>query len=145
MKQRHSTPIPLAAPEARLVPCTQCARCCRYVAVGINAPTRERYATDILWYLYHDAVSVHCDMEGEWSVAFETRCRHLQEDLRCAIYARRPHICRGFDERSCEVNSPGGRTFNAPDEFIEYLKRERPRLHATLARRFLPALAARPA
>ena len=129
MTERHSTPIPLALARAPLVPCTQCAHCCRYVAVGINAPSRPRYATDILWYLYHEGVSVHCDTDGEWSVVFETRCRHLGGDLLCGIYAQRPHICRGFDNETCEVNSPGGRTFSAPGEFLEYLKAARPRVH----------------
>lgn len=139
MNERHPTPIPLALAGAPLVPCTQCARCCRYVAVGINAPSRPRHATDILWYLYHEGVSVHCDTDGEWSVVFETRCRHLSGDLLCSIYAQRPHICRGFDNETCEVNSPGGRTFSAPGEFLEYLKAARPRVHGALERSFLPS------
>lgn len=139
-----TVPIPLALAGAPLVPCTQCARCCRYVAVGINAPTRPRYATDILWYLYHEGVSVYRDTDGEWSVVFETRCRHLGEDLLCGIYEQRPHVCRGFDNRSCEVNAPGGRSFSAPAEFLEYLKAARPRLHGALERRFLPQPARKP-
>jgi uncharacterized protein len=144
MTERRSTPIPVALAGAPLVPCTQCARCCRYVAVGINTPSRPRYATDILWYLYHESVSVHCDTDGEWSVVFETRCRHLGDDLLCGIYEQRPHICRGFDNRTCEVNSPAGRTFSAPGEFLEYLKAARPRVHAAIERRFLPSPAEEP-
>jgi Fe-S-cluster containining protein len=139
-----TVPIPLAPAREPLVPCTQCARCCRYVAVGINAPTRPRYATDILWYLYHEGVSVHRDTDGEWCVVFETRCRQLGGDLLCGIYEQRPHVCRGFDNRTCEVNAPGGRSFSAPEEFLEYLKAARPRLHGALARRFLPGPARKP-
>ena len=133
-------PIPLRVLSERPhVPCTQCARCCTYVAVGINAPTRPRYATDILWYLYHEGVSVHRDADGEWSVVFETRCRHLDGDLLCGVYAERPHICRAFDDTSCEVNAPsGGRSFTTAGEFLDYLKRARPRLHRQLERRFVP-------
>lgn len=133
-------PIPLAVLGGRpLVPCTQCARCCTYVAVGINAPTRPRFATDILWYLYHEGVSVHRDTDGEWSVVFETRCQHLGDDLMCDIYAARPHLCRAFDNTTCEVNAPsGGRSFGAAEEFLDYLKAERPRLHRRIARRFVP-------
>jgi Fe-S-cluster containining protein len=144
MNDQRPTPVRLPLLEAPLIPCTQCARCCRYVAVGINAPARPRYATDILWYLYHEGVSVHCDADGEWSVAFETRCRHLGDDLLCGIYEQRPHICRAFDNQTCEVNTAGGRTFSAPEEFLEYLKQARPRVHAAVERRFLPQPAAEP-
>ena len=48
--------IPLAVLTAPLVTCPEGARCCRYVAVGIHAPARPRYATDILWYLYQPHV-----------------------------------------------------------------------------------------
>jgi len=123
---------------APLVPCTECARCCTYVAVGINTPTTPRSATDVLWYLYHDAVSIHVDADGEWSVVFETTCRHLEGRL-CGIYEQRPHICRSFDERSCEVNAPGGsRSFHTPEEFLAYLKAERPRLYGRLEKRYFP-------
>jgi len=132
----------LRADAARpLVPCTQCAQCCTYVAVGINTPSRARYATDILWYLYHDNVAVHRDKDGDWSVVFETRCRHLGGELLCGIYEQRPHICRSFDNRTCEVNKPaGGRTFRRPEEFLEYLKARRPRVYRRVARSFLPAV-----
>ena len=93
-------PLPLLKAAPALVPCTECARCCRYVGVGINSPTTPRLATDVLWYLYHENVSVYLDEEGEWSVLFETRCRNLRADLRCDVYAERPHICRSFDNPS---------------------------------------------
>jgi len=133
MAERVVLPV-LSSSGGPLVPCTQCARCCTYVAVGINPPTRPRYATDILWYLYHDQVTVFRDEDNEWAVVFETRCRHLGADLLCGIYPRRPHICRAFDNTGCEVNLPqGGRSFQGPEEFLAYLQAERPRLYARLA------------
>ena len=128
--------LPLKAPVA----CLECGRCCTYVAVGVNAPRNLRYATDVLWYLYHDKVSVHLDGDGEWSVVFETRCRHLQPDLMCATYPTRPQICREFDNTSCEVNAPDAqaRTFTAPGEFLEFLKAWRPRVYRQVAKGFLP-------
>ena len=137
----------LQSPAKRgLVECTDCAKCCTYVAVGINPPVRARWATDILWYLYHEAVSVYLDGDGEWMVQFETRCRHLAYDKLCGIYPHRPHICRAFDNRSCEVNDPaGGRLFSTPDEFLAYLKRERPRLHALISKtHVVPSTGKRP-
>ena len=135
-------PIPLpvipAAP-AGLVPCTECGKCCTYVAVGINAPTTPRTATDVLWYLYHEKVSVYRDHTGEWAVMFDARCRHLQDDLLCGVYADRPHICRAFDNVGCEVNAPGGMTvFREPREFLAYLKARRPRVYRAVAKKYLP-------
>ncbi len=126
--------LPMAQPDPSPgVACTQCGRCCTYLAVGINAPTTARLATDILWYLYHHGVSVYRDGGGEWSVQFATRCSHLGSDLQCRIYATRPHICRGFDEKTCEVNDPvGGLLFTRPEEFLEYLAERRPRLHRSI-------------
>jgi len=135
-------PVPLTVlPQAPpLTECTECARCCSYVAVGINAPTTVRLATDVLWYLYHESVCVYVDGDGEWSVVFETRCRNLAEDLRCGIYAERPHICRSFDNRSCEVNAPNEAAlmFRAPAAFLAWLLKTRPRLCARIEQGFVP-------
>lgn len=137
------TPIPLSViPQAPagLVPCTSCGKCCTYVAVEINAPTTPRTATDVLWYLYHENVSVYRDQGGTWGVLFDARCRHLQDDLLCAVYADRPHICRGFDNTGCEVNAPGGLTvYREPREFLAYLEARRPRVYRTIAKKYLPA------
>lgn len=133
-------PIKLRTLEPPLVECTDCGRCCTYVGVGINAPTSTRFAGDVLWYLYHQGVFVYADGEGEWSVHFEARCRNLQGDLRCAIYGERPQICRGFDNRDCEVNDPGhgSLTFREPAEFLAWLRQRRPRLLARLEAGFVP-------
>ncbi len=131
--------LPVLGAE-RTVACTECGRCCTYVGVGINPPASARHATDVLWYLYHEGVYVYVDGEGEWSVHFETRCRNLGDDLLCRIYAARPHICRGFDSRSCEMNarSHASLTFREPAEFLAWLREKRPRLHAKLEHDFLP-------
>lgn len=132
-------PLPLVKAGDRRVACTECGRCCTYVAVGINDPFTLRRATDVLWYLYHEHVTVYRDGDGEWSVVFETRCRHLAGDLLCGIYTWRPQICRSFSDASCEVNSPGeALSFARPEEFLEYLKRKRPKLYRTVAERFVP-------
>jgi hypothetical protein len=109
--------------------------------VGVNAPSTPRYATDVLWYLYHERVSVHRDVDGEWSVVFTTRCRNLGADLRCGVYAERPHICRVFDESGCEVNAPDSRDliFEAPAQFLEFLRTWRPKTYARIARTHVPA------
>jgi Fe-S-cluster containining protein len=132
-------PLPMAAPPREVKACTECAKCCTYVSVGINPPRSVRYASDIVWYLYHQDVSVYRDGDGEWSVVFETRCRHLGEDRLCGVYAHRPEICREFDNTTCDVNQPeGGLSFEEPAQFLDWLRATRPRLHARLAERFLP-------
>jgi Fe-S-cluster containining protein len=137
---KTAIPLPVLRTAPPRVECTECARCCGYVGVGINAPTTPRLATDVLWYLYHERVAVYLDDDGEWSVLFETRCRNLRDDRHCEVYAARPHICRSFDNRQCDVNAPGARalTFREPEEFLAWLQARRPRLHAKLEGRFVP-------
>lgn len=145
---RPKTTIPLPVlpsprvrrPGAAPIPCLDCGHCCTYLAVGINAPRTPRYATDVLWYLYHERVSVHRDVGGEWSVVFETRCRNLQDDFKCSVYAQRPHICRAFDNEGCEVNAPDNRdrVWHTPVEFLEFLRGWQPRVYLTVRKRYLP-------
>jgi Fe-S-cluster containining protein len=109
------------------------------VSVGINGPRTLRFASDILWFLYHDRVSVHRDGDGDWSVVFETPCRHLGEDRLCRVYPERPFICREFDSAGCEVNAPsGGKTFETPESFLRFLRRTRPRRFRELMARYVP-------
>jgi Fe-S-cluster containining protein len=126
--------------EPEPVECTDCGKCCTYVGVGIETPRRARYATDILWYLYHENVYVYVDGDGEWSVHFEARCRNLGDDLLCRIYEQRPHICRGFDNTTCEVNDHvhDSLTFHQPAEFLAWLRENRPKVYAKVDKRFLP-------
>jgi len=136
---RMPLPLPVRAAGGPPVPCTECARCCTYVAIEINAPATARYATDILWYLYHENVSVFLDDDGEWTLQFETRCRNLRDDRLCAIYERRPHVCRDFDNTRCEVNAPGGRSFREPAEFLDYLKAKRPKVWRKIEKEYVGA------
>jgi len=132
--------LPMAAPARPLLECTECGKCCTYVGVGINAPSRPRYATDILWYLYHEGVYVYVDGAGEWSVHFEARCKNLDDDRRCRVYADRPHICRSFDNRTCDVNDPvhDALTFREAGEFLAWLRTRKPRVYAKIEGGFVP-------
>jgi uncharacterized protein len=138
-EKRRELPVIQPAPRAGLVPCLECGKCCTYVAVGINAPRNPGYATDVLWYLYHENVYVYRDGDGDWSVHFETRCRNLAPDLRCRIYEQRPHICRNFDNTTCEVNSQEGDpiTFTSPEQFLDWLDVKHPKVYRTVAKKYL--------
>ena len=115
-------PLPVVREGAELVECTDCAKCCTYVGVGIATPNRARYATDLLWSLSHEHVYVYVDGNKEWSVHFETRCRNLGDDLLCGIYETRPHLCRNFDNKTCEVNDIDHEslTFRDPGAFLAF-------------------------
>ncbi len=128
------------APAPGRVSCLQCAKCCTYVAVGINAPTTPKLATEILWHLYHQGVSVCRDEAGEWYVQFEARCKNLGPGNLCEVYLNRPHICRAYDDQSCEVNAPqiGLVEFKEPSEFLEYLSRKRPKVYKAIESKYVP-------
>lgn len=118
--------------------CTACGLCCSYVAIEIDAPKTVKQATQLLWYVYHEGVSLYVN-DDEWMVQFDTTCVHLQPDYRCGIYATRPHICREFSEQDCEVNTgDDGHTFFTAGEFMEHLRATRPRIHAFLQKNFAP-------
>lgn len=120
-------------PRPFQVPCQSCGLCCTYVTAPIDPPTTVARAVRILWFLYHERVAVYREDARDWLVQFETRCRFFTAARTCAIYARRPQVCRDFDPRQCEVNAPDeGLTFHEPAAFLEWLRARRPRLHARL-------------
>jgi Fe-S-cluster containining protein len=121
------------------VGCLTCGLCCSYIAVSIDGPISSKAASEILWHLYHDGISIYCDGDDEWMVQFESRCRHLLDDNKCGIYERRPHICREYSEESCEVNAEGvGTTFYAPDEFLAYLEKKHKRIYNAIRNTHIP-------
>lgn len=141
---RQKLHLPLAAPalppqEREPIGCLTCALCCSYIAVAIDGPDSVKSATEILWHLYHDYVSVYRDSDDEWMVQFETRCRHLQDDNKCAIYDTRPHICRTYSELTCEVNADDeGTNFYSPESFLRYLETRSKRIYAGVKKGYMP-------
>jgi Fe-S-cluster containining protein len=133
-------PLRVVQDTPPLVECTSCAQCCTYVGIAIDAPSRPRWATDILWHLYHERTYIYLDGNGEWSMHFESRCRNLGADNRCTIYAERPHICRAHDNRTCEVNdrSCEATTFRDPGQFLRWLAEHKPRVYAKIADSHVP-------
>ncbi|HEX7481508.1 MAG TPA: YkgJ family cysteine cluster protein [Polyangiales bacterium] len=134
-----SAPAALAAPARPLIPCTACGLCCSYVAIEIDAPTTARRATQLLFYLYHEGVSLYASGD-DWMVQFESRCKHLLPDRRCGVYETRPHICRDFSETDCEVNSDDdeGHTFYTTEALMAYLQIHYKRAHRELMKGYAP-------
>jgi Fe-S-cluster containining protein len=127
-----------AKPSGKSFGCAECGLCCTYVAIEIDGPTTVKRATELLWYLYHDGVSLYLN-DDAWMVQFETTCRYLTADRRCGVYATRPHICREFSEQDCEVNTgDDGQTFYNATAFVEYLKQAKPRVHALVMKGYAP-------
>lgn len=131
--------LPVVQEERTQVPCLTCGLCCTYIAMEINGPTTVKRASEILWQLYHDRVSVYRDSDDEWFVQFETRCQHLQADNKCGIYNDRPHVCREYSEETCEVNADdAGESFYNATEFLDFLSKKKKRIYAQLSEGFLP-------
>jgi Fe-S-cluster containining protein len=130
----------VSTPERTQVPCLSCGLCCTYLAVEISAPDTVKAATEILWHLYHHGVSVYRDSDDEWMVQFETRCKHLQSDNKCAIYEHRPQICRDYEADTCEVNADDeGRTFYDARDFLAYLKTRSSRVFSLVSKKYMPS------
>jgi len=121
-------------------PCFQCAKCCKYMSVEIDAPRTMRDYDHIIWYLYHDRVAVFVDWESDWFVLFQTPCEHLNAQGMCGVYEKRPAICKDFDWRECEnhmtaEDGPADKwLFESADDFMAWLKKQRPKAHQRFMR-----------
>jgi Fe-S-cluster containining protein len=108
--------------------CEHCtAACCRYIALPLDAPETPADFEDIRWFLMHEHVSVFVE-DGDWYVAFQTPCRHLQPDHRCGVYRTRPKICRTYTTDDCDYHSGDynwEQHFTAPEHLDAY-QREQP-------------------
>jgi Fe-S-cluster containining protein len=117
-------------------PCFDCAKCCTYVAVEIDAPTTNAEYDQIVWYLYHERVEVFVDWEDAWHVLFRTRCEKLSSAGMCGVYDTRPAICKDFDWRACERRytpedgSPDKLAWLDAEGFLAWFEAKRPRAFA---------------
>ncbi len=115
-------------------PCYNCQLCCTYMAVEIDPPTTNTEYDYMVWYLYHEGVNVFVDWEGDWFLKYDARCRQLTDAGLCGVYENRPVICREFSFQDCERNSgddaPDRWLFRTADEFIDWLRKQRPKSYA---------------
>ncbi|MCR4414144.1 MAG: YkgJ family cysteine cluster protein [Thermoguttaceae bacterium] len=82
--------------------CAHCsAKCCKYFALPIDTPTEWADFEYIRWFLFHERAAVFVE-NGDWYLLVYTRCKHLREDNRCAIYPARPNVCREYSTTNCE-------------------------------------------
>jgi hypothetical protein len=87
---------PTAVVPKKALNCHSCGgQCCRYFALEIDAPETAEDYDDLRWYLAHHDVALFID-GPEWYLQVNTPCRYLRPDQGCAIYDRRPQICRDY-------------------------------------------------
>lgn len=105
-------------------PCDTCqAKCCRYIATGIDTPEDDNDRDNIRWYLFHKNVHVFRGHDQNWYVEFATDCEKLDVNHRCSIYEERPEICRGHGdgEAGCEATGdPYDLFFSNADDFMAW-------------------------
>ena len=104
--------------------CDKCdAKCCKYVAVAIDEPKSAESWDEIKWFLMHENISVYKEDDGEWSVEFQTKCKHLKGN-KCEIYGERPLVCRNHGIDECEGEGHDAEVlFLKPEDVDEYLKK----------------------
>jgi Fe-S-cluster containining protein len=107
---------------ADVVLCEHCsAKCCRYFALPIDEPTDLEAFEYIRWFLLHDQATVFVE-DGTWFLLVHTRCKHLQPDNRCGIYATRPRVCREYSTENCEYEDDWvyDQYFETSEQVAEY-------------------------
>lgn len=105
--------------------CEQCvALCCRYFAFSVDKPEKKRDFEDLRWYILHEDTVIFVE-EGEWYVQVNRKCKALLPDNRCAVYDRRPAICRGYKTDACDWHADAyayDHVFTEPEQIERYAK-----------------------
>ena len=102
--------------------CEYCAgKCCRYFALPIDVPTNYEEFDYVRWYLLHEGASIFVE-DGSWYLMVQTICKALTDENRCAIYEKRPKICRDYTVDKCEYEDDFifEMYFETPEQIEEY-------------------------
>jgi Fe-S-cluster containining protein len=129
--------------------CAGCVKCCTYITVEIDAPRAAWEYDQWTWALHHANVNLYLEKPERWFLHFDTTCRQLQPNGRCAIHGRHPVLCRDYDPRSCERRLPLADIvawFHNAEEFEAWIRDKRPTHWKRLAEyRRTPAATPEPA
>lgn len=104
--------------------CDHCvAKCCKYFALPIDAPTTRQDFDFMRWFLLHEGATVFTE-DDTWYLLVHSRCRHLLADNRCGIYHTRPQICRDYSTDDCEYEDGYvyDRYFETAEQVEEYME-----------------------
>jgi hypothetical protein len=101
-------------------------RCCRYITVVLPPPRRKWDFDELSWFLSHENISVYVEAR-RWHLEVRNPCKHLTSDNLCAIYERRPQVCRDYDHDSCEYpERPRHKLhFDTREEFDSWVEKRR--------------------
>jgi uncharacterized protein len=105
--------------------CEKCTGlCCRYFSFEIDKPETRRDFDDIRWYVLHMDTTVFVE-DGDWYIQINRKCKALMPDNRCAVYEKRPAICRVYKTGSCDWQSGNydyEHVFSEPDQIERYAR-----------------------
>lgn len=122
--------------------CDYCsAKCCKYFAWPIEAPTERGDFDYIRWAMLHVQTTFFVEDEA-WYVLVHTTCKHLRSDNLCGIYETRPEICREYSTNDCEFDDHYvyEKYFETPEQVDEYMEVVAPDKKRTSIRSRKPAL-----
>ena len=108
--------------------CKTCvSKCCRYLALEVDAPKSKSDFDNIRWFLAHRGISVFVDKK-KWYMEVKNKCKYLAKNNMCNIYDKRPDICKKHSNHECENISENflhDFTFNNMEEFDKFLRNKR--------------------
>jgi uncharacterized protein len=108
--------------------CEGCeAKCCRYFALQIDTPRTKEDFEKIRWYLAHRDVTVFVE-KRKWFLDVANECRYLTKEHGCAVYEKRPLVCREHSTYDCERVSDEfdhNVAFGSMEELDKYLKEKK--------------------
>lgn len=79
--------------------------CCTYITHQLETPRSLEEFDYLLWQISHENVRIFKDDDG-WFLSVANACQHILPDGRCAIYEKRPQICREHSNECCEFDGP---------------------------------------
>lgn len=91
--------------------CSRCALsiCCNSINQKIQTPKSREDFDFLLWQISHAGVNLFKDADG-WFLHIATKCDHLLTGGICAIYEKRPMVCREYTNSYCEFDAPISQT-----------------------------------
>lgn len=123
--------------------CKECeGKCCRYIAVEVDAPEDKEDFHHFRWFLMHKNVVINHDIdEDEWYVEFRTKCKNLTKDNFCKIHPENsnkkpskygePLICQEHSMEDCELYGEGityDKIFTTVEEFEKFIEKNMPEI-----------------
>lgn len=85
--------------------CSRCinSKCCTYTTEALGELESKEDFDHLLWQVSHAGVEVY-KSDGDWYLLIYGACEHLDGKGHCAIYERRPQVCREYDAGWCELD-----------------------------------------